>query len=416
MKNTLQNTPARQKKETVRTISPSITSDELVAEMRPVLPLYIMRPEQVAANATRFLTQFPGTTMYAVKCNPDKLALQAMIRAGIKAFDCASAEEVRLIRKLAPKAKIYFMHPIKAREAIREAYHEHGLRAFVLDCVDELYKILQETDLAPDLELFVRVAIPKGAGSVVSLAGKFGASVEETADLLQRCRPVSVKLGVSFHVGSQCMKPERYAMAIRLAAQAIRASGIKVDSLDVGGGFPVEYSTLPPPPFENYMGTIRQSVARQKLSHLDLLCEPGRAMVATSGTLVVRVEQRKGTDLHINDGTYSCLFEAGSSSNMPLPVRMIRPDQVEDQASVTLKPFRFFGPTCDSLDMMAGPFYLPEDIHEGDWIEIRQIGAYGLSSQSRFNGFGKVIPVTVGKPESTGPVLVHSSDKIQSNS
>jgi ornithine decarboxylase len=410
MKNTLQNTAARQRKET-RLSYPSVTADALVAEMRPSLPLYIMRPDQIAANANRFLSQFPGTTMYAVKCNPDKTALQAMIRAGIKAFDCASIEEVRLIRKLAPKAKIYFMHPIKAREAIRESYHEHGVRAFVLDCVDELYKILQETDLAPDLELFVRVAIPKGAGSVISLAGKFGASVEDTADLLQRCRPVSVKLGVSFHVGSQCMKPERYAMAIRLAAQAIRASGVTVESLDVGGGFPVEYPTLTPPPFEHYMEAIRHSIARQKLGHLELLCEPGRAMVATSGTLVVRVEQRKGGDLHINDGTYSCMFEAGSSSNMALPARMIRPDQPANQAQAALKPFRFFGPTCDSLDMMAGPYYLPEDIHEGDWIEIGQTGAYGLSSQSRFNGFGKAVTVIVGKPENTGPVLVHSSDK-----
>ena len=362
--------------------------DDIVTALRPALPLYLLRPERLGENAHQFLTQFPGTTMYAVKCNPDKAVLQTLIRAGIRAFDCASIEEVRLIRKLAPRAKIFYMHPVKAREAIREAYHLHGVRTFVLDCVEELYKIMQETDLAPDLELFVRVAIPKGTGAAINLSGKFGASVEDSADLLQRCRPVCARLGVSFHVGSQCIKTERYALAIRLAAQAIKASGVAVDCLDVGGGFPVNYPSMPIPPFADYMDAIRQSVARHKLAHLDLLCEPGRAMVANGATVVVRVEQRKGTCLHLNDGTYGTLFEMGPSSDFILPHRMIRPIQKTSGIDV---PFTLAGPTCDSLDMMKGPFLLPDDIREGDFIVIDNIGAYGTSSGTRFNGFGKVM-------------------------
>lgn len=366
--------------------------DELVTALRPALPLYLLRPERLEDNARQFLTQFPGTTMYAVKCNPDKVVLQTLIRSGIRAFDCASIEEVRLIRKLAPRAKIFYMHPVKAREAIREAYHLHGVRAFVLDCVEELYKIMQETDLAPDLELFVRVAIPKGAGAAINLSGKFGASVEDSADLLQRCRPVCTRLGVSFHVGSQCMKTQRYALAIRLAAQAIKASGVAVDCLDVGGGFPVNYPGMPIPPFADYMDIIRQSVALHKLGALDLLCEPGRAMVASCATVVVRVEQRKGTCLHLNDGTYGTLFEMGPSSDFILPHRMIRPIQKTVGADA---PFTLAGPTCDSLDMMKGPFMLPADIREGDFIVIDNIGAYGTSSGTRFNGFGKLTAATL---------------------
>lgn len=362
--------------------------DDVVTALRPALPLNLLRPERVTAKAHQFLTQFPGTTMYAVKCNPDKILLQTMIRAGIHDFDCASIEEVRLIRKLSPRAKIFFMHPVKAREAIREAYHLHGVRAFVLDCVDELYKILQETDLAPDLELFVRVAIPKGSGSAINLSGKFGAPVEVAADLLQRCRPVSTKLGVSFHVGSQCLKPERYALAIRLSAQAIKSSGVTVDRLDVGGGFPVEYVGMDIPPFADFMSTIKQSVARHKLNGIELLCEPGRGMVGNCATVVVRVEQRKGDVLHLNDGTYGSLFEMGSSADFVLPTRMVRPML---KSSDVITAFTFAGPTCDSLDMMKGPFMLPADIREGDWIVIDHLGAYGTSSVTRFNGFGKVV-------------------------
>lgn len=374
-------------------VSPAFAGsiDELVASLRPAQPLYVFNPDNVTANARQFLQQFPGTTMYAVKCNPDRAVLQTMIRAGIRAFDCASIDEVRLVRKLSPRAKIFFMHPVKAREAIAEAYHKHNVRAFVLDCADELFKILQETGLAPDLELFVRVAIPKGAGSAINLSGKFGADVGTAATLLQQCRPVATKLGVSFHVGSQCLKPERYAMAIRLAAQAIKSSGVAVDVLDVGGGFPVAYPHMPVPAFQTYVDTIKQHMARHKLGRLELLCEPGRALVASSGTVIVRVEQRKGSCLHLNDGTYGNLFEMGPSADFVLPHRAAR---VGSELAAQTQPFTLAGPTCDSYDMMKGPFMLPADMAEGDWIIFDQIGSYGTSSQTRFNGFGQTQMVT----------------------
>jgi ornithine decarboxylase len=363
------------------------TIDDMVASTRPSLPVYVFHPEKLRETAQQFLTGFPGTTMYAVKCNPDKAVVQGLIRAGIRNFDCASIEEVRLVRKLSPRAKIYFMHPIKAREAIVEAYQKYNVRAFVLDNVAELHKILQETNLAPDLELFVRVAIPKGAGVAVNLSGKFGASVEDTAALLQQCRPVAARLGVSFHVGSQCLMPERYAMAVGLAARAIQQSGVQVDALDVGGGFPVQYPNMAVPALSDFVGAIQAEIVQQKLTGLDLLCEPGRALVAPCGTLVVRIEQRKDTCLHLNDGTYGSLFEMGPSADMVLPHRLIH---AASENSANLSPFTLAGPTCDSYDMMKGPFMLDATAREGDWIVFDMIGAYGTSSQTRFNGFGQV--------------------------
>lgn len=371
---------------------------QLVADLKPAAPLYLTYPGRVAANVARFLGAFPGTTMYAVKCNPDRGVLTEMIRAGLRTFDCASIDEIRLVRKVAPRAKIYFMHPVKAREAIREAYFKHNVRAFVLDCADELYKILHETDLAGDLELFVRVAIPKGAGVGVNLSGKFGAAPDIAAELLRLCRPVATKLGVSFHVGSQCTDTMRYAFAVDLAARAIAASDVKVEMIDVGGGFPMNDGHAPA--LQNYVDAIIAQMHTHGLADFELLCEPGRALVADTASLVVRVEQRRGDRLYINDGVYGNLVELGPSCNLVLPHQLIRiakspvAETAEGMANKKMA-FSLAGPTCDSYDMMAGPFTLPIDAREGDYIQIDMIGAYGTSSQTRFNGFGAVINIAV---------------------
>lgn len=365
------------------------TVDALVAQMRPALPLYLLRPARLEANAKRIVGAFPGTVAYAVKCNPDKNVLHTLYKSGVKAFDVASLEEVRSAHKIAPKAKLFFMNPIKSREAIREAYFVHGVRAFSLDCVEELYKIMQETDLAPDLELYVRLAIPKAHATMFDLTGKFGVTAAEAVTLLQQCRPVSSKLGLCFHVGTQCMKPERHAQAIRIAAGVVKNAGVTVDVLDIGGGFPTTYPNMPemnPAPFEDYMAVINQAIARHRLGKMELVCEPGRAMVADSGSLVVRVEQRKGDMLYLNDGTYGGMFDAGAQGNLIFQTRLIRPGEA-NLASDQL--YTFAGPTCDSIDMMKGPFKLSGDAAEGDWIEVSQLGAYCIGLNTRFNGFGK---------------------------
>lgn len=359
------------------------TVDGLVQELQPTVPLYVIRPDILQRQAQAFLHGFKGTSMYAVKVNPDKHVLHTLYKAGIKAFDVASIEEVRLIRKVAPKASMYFMHPVKAREAIAEAYHMHGVRSFVLDCKDELYKILQETHYAGDLTLMIRLAV-KDDTSVFSLAGKFGATVAEAAELLKLGRTVSAKLGVTFHVGSQCMDPKAYRRALDLCAQAVRLSGVKIDIVDAGGGFPSVYPGMTPEPLQNYFAEIHAAVADLGFSDCELFCEPGRALVAEAGCLVARVELRKGDMIYLNDGTYGGMFDAGKQFNFPFATRRVGRNPGEGATA-----YRFSGPTCDSVDMMDGPFLLPADMAEGEWVQIDGMGAYSVSVRGNFNGFGR---------------------------
>jgi len=362
--------------------------DEAVSELRPILPMYVTRPDQLAEDVSRFVSLFPGDVVYAVKCNPEKHVLQTMVKNGVRAFDVASPEEIRLIRKMAPKAKLFYMHPVKSPEAIREAYFSYGVRAFVIDSRDELYKIMRETNLATDLELFVRMALPKNKKAQIDFSNKFGALPTEASELLELARSVSTKLGLCLHVGTQTTDPAVFKRAIKMAATVIKASGVTVDVLDVGGGFPVAYPGQPVPDLSVFVETIKEGLHASKLSHMNLMCEPGRALVARSGSLIVRVEGRKGNMLFINDGTYGGLFDAGTLLRTRYPVRRVGGSDAFNAEEIEMMDFRFAGPTCDSIDMMDGPFHLPADMKAGDWIEIGQTGAYSIAMRSNFNGFG----------------------------
>ena len=372
--------------------------EALVAELRPEEPVHVLRPRHFAATAAEFLAAFPGRTLYAVKCNPEPTVLRALWDGGVREFDAASAAEVRLVRNLFPSATIHFMHPVKARSAIREAHGQHGVRTFVLDSAEELAKILAETGNARDLTLVVRLALPKG-GAVMDLSGKFGAEPAEAAALLAAARPHARRLGVSFHVGSQCLEPLAYARAIGRAAAVIRAAGVPVEVLDVGGGFPVAYPGTVPPALVTFMGAIRGAVAKEGLGAMDLWAEPGRALVAGGATLVVQVQARKGGDLFINDGVYGALSDAGAP-RFRFPARKLGAESGAPEVA-----FRFWGPTCDSADVMEGPFLLPADIAEGDWIEIGQIGAYGACLRTGFNGFDRAGMVELDDTTATSLAL-----------
>ncbi len=364
--------------------------DAYIRALSSSIPVPIIYPNKLTKRAEEFTAAFPGHVLYAVKCNPDPLYLKALYKGGVRRFDVASIAEVRQISELFPDAKLYFMHPIKAPEAIREAYINHGVRAFVLDYADELDKILQATNAAPDLELFVRIAVPKdnpGGGVATDFASKFGAKPELAAELLRLCRPYCTKLGLSLHVGTQCPDPIIYAKAIACADKTIEQSGVTVDVLDVGGGFPANLDAGIPP-IQAFTQTISKALNESKLAGLEILCETGRGLVACGGSLVVRVEGRKDDLLYLNDGTYGGMFEAGGSIGLPYPAHLIRREERDSDAP--LKAFRFAGPTCDSVDMMNGPFMLPADVQIGDWIKLDQLGAYGEVSRTNFNGFGAV--------------------------
>ena len=372
-------------------------TDEYIRDLNPSIPVPILKPENLANKTREFVTAFMGHALYAVKCNPDELFLTTMYKAGIRRFDAASIAEVRLIKRLFFDAKIYFMHPIKAPEAIREAYINHGVRAFVLDYADELDKILHETNAAPDLELFVRLAVPKenaGGDVATDFSNKFGAKPDHASELLRLCRPHCEKLGLSFHVGTQCHDTSVYSKAVMHAANVIERSGVSVDVLDIGGGFPAELDMVEfLPPIQDFTQSIANAIQDHGLCELELICEIGRGLVACAGSLIVRVEGRKDDLLYINDGTYGGLFEAGGSIGLPYPAHLIRRENRDYEGSI--KPFRFAGPTCDSVDMMYGPFMLPSDVQTGDWIKLDQLGAYGEVSRTDFNGFGCVQKIVI---------------------
>lgn len=375
--------------------------DTLVAVERPEVPMHCLRPATIAATAAEFRAGFPGRTLYAVKCNPEPAVLRAVWQGGVRHFDCASAAEVALVRAMFPDAHIHFMHPVKARGAIRTAWAQHGVRDFVLDSAEELAKILEETGGGgAGLGLFIRLALPKGTARH-DLSGKFGAAPDAAAALLRAARPAAARLGLAFHVGSQCMDPLAWRHALALAGQVVRAAGVAVEVIDVGGGFPVAYPDLDPPPLAAFFAEIEASFEALDLPGAVLWAEPGRALVAAGGSVVVHIEARRDGELFVNDGIYGALSDAGAPGFV-FPTRLIRPGA---PASPVLRGFALFGPTCDSADRMAGPFWLPEDAREGDWIEIGQLGAYGACLRTGFNGFDRARLVEVRDRPMLEPAL-----------
>lgn len=367
------------------------TVDAVVTDLRPSDPLLCLRPAALAGAASRFVDLFPGDVLYAVKCNPEPEVLRALWAGGVRHFDCASLAEVRLVRALLPAAEIHFMHPVKSRPAIAEAFDRCDVTDYVLDSADELAKILQETVPVglvgdpPALGLFVRLAVPRG-GAVYDLSGKFGAAPDEAARLLRAARPHAARLGVTFHVGSQCLDPAAYARAMGLAAEVIARAEVAVEIVDVGGGFPVSYPEMTPPPLGAFVDAVETGAAALSRG-VRLWAEPGRALVAGGGSVVVQVQLRRGNALYINDGVYGNLSDAGALG-FRFPARRIRLGADAADARVEAADFVLFGPTCDSADHMKGPFRLPSDMREGDWIELGQLGAYAACLGSRFNGFG----------------------------
>jgi len=366
---------------------------DLVYAQRPVHPLHILRPEILKKNASAFLSGFSGTVMYAVKSNPHPDVIHSLYEAGIRYFDAASIEEVRLVRRVAPSAHIHFMHTVKSREAIREAYFDHQVRVFVIDTIDELHKIVHETELANDLTIFVRLALPKNQEANVDFSAKFGATPKGAAFLLHEARLVCSKLGIMFHPGTQSSNPDVFFKGLGVVRDVLnRCSGITVDCLDVGGGFPAPYPQRIIPPLSTFFDVIERGIREFELQNLELYCEPGRALVAEAGLLVCRVEQRKDKALYLNDGIYGGLVEAAKwQGALSFPVLHIAqdPSSPHTPEDTELSPFRFCGPTCDSLDMMKGPFYLPQQIGEGDWIVVGLTGAYSNACRTDFNGFGQ---------------------------
>ena len=356
---------------------------ELLRHRRPERPVLALRPHTAHRAAKWFLANFPGRVLYAAKANDAPQVIDALVEAGIRAFDVASLVE---IERMAPikGAELYFMNPVKSRGAVARAYHDFGVRRFAFDSSDELDKVLEETGGADDLTLFLRIACPN-THSLIPLEGKFGASQEEAPALLLKARQRATRLGITFHVGSQAVVPAAFGEALRQVGQLILSSGVLVDAIDIGGGFPSRYPHSDPPELSDYMAEVVRAADELAVKHnCELLCEPGRALVAEAEFVIVRVDARRGNALYVNDGAFGTLFDA-AYSGFRFPAQLLT--QPQGKAAPEAE-FVLYGPTCDSSDYLPGPFVLPNSVDEGDYLEIGQIGAYGRVLANRFNGFG----------------------------
>ncbi len=319
-----------------------------------------------------------------------------MTEIGIKAFDVASPGEFAAVRSVSADAELLYMHPVKAQSDIRLALERYGIRVLSLDHEDEIAKLLRVVralDLDPaDITLFVRLRT-KGPAAY-ELSRKFGAAPAHAVELLQRIDRIGFRSGLCFHVGSQIEDPEVYQRALASADWVRSRAGVELVGLDIGGGFPAPYGHDPRraapamPSLTELMAEIRRAIDEWGFSDLPLIAEPGRVIVARSLSVIVRVLLKKGRRLYINDGIWGSLSDSWTG-RITLPARLIH-DPARRRRSGNAKalaPFRVCGATCDSVDILSRPFWLPETVDTGDWIEIGHIGAYSLALRTRFNGF-----------------------------
>jgi ornithine decarboxylase len=365
------------------------TIEKAIGALRPVEPVYCLFPQKFHIAAKRFLDGFPGNAMYAVKANPVPQVLDLVWAAGIRHFDTASLGEVELVKSRFPDAICHFMSPVRLTGHAKAAFEKYGVTDYVVDCDYELDKLIAETGQPEKLRVFVRLVTQLG-GALLELSSKFGTTPDEAARLLKRVKELGAAPCLTFHVGSQCLSSFSYGQAIEIARRAIDKSGLKIAALDIGGGFPAQYNNNDVPPYHWYFDTIREALATLERDDLPILCEPGRALIAEGLSLITQVVLRKGDRLFINDGTYGSFDELtlpGFDADYPARVFTVDAKNRALPLPGALKPFRVYGPTCDTLDVLPRPQMLPEGIGPGDYIVFDMMGAYSVAVRTTFNGF-----------------------------
>jgi len=369
---------------------------EAAHTLRPDDPVYCFRPEVLKTDCRRFMEMFPGKTAYAVKTNGERLVLKTLVEAGVTCFDVASPGEFEAVRAVSADAEMLYMHPVKAQSDIRLALEKYAIRVIAVDHEDEVAKltrVVRALDIDPgSITVFVRLQT-KGSAAY-ELSKKFGAAPAHAVEIAERVQKIGYKVGICFHVGSQIEDPDTFERALASADWVRNRLSFDIAGLDVGGGFPAEYGHDPRsrkpemPALGQLMSRLSGDLKEYGFDHLPLMAEPGRVIVARAFSLIVRVLLRKGRRLYINDGIWASLSDSWTGK-ITLPARFIPDPAIRSRTGneKEIVPFRVCGATCDSVDILSRPFWLPETVHTGDWIEIGHIGAYSLSLRTRFNGF-----------------------------
>lgn len=372
--------------------------EDVIAQRLPTEPVYVLEPDKFQQAAAHFLGHFPGDPMYAVKANPAPQVLDLVWAAGIRHFDTASLAEVRLIKERFPDAICHFMAPVRIAGYAKAAFEQYGVTDYVVDSDFELDKLLKEVPFHGRLRIFVRLAAALG-GALLELSSKFGTNPDEGARLLKRVAAAGAKPAVTFHVGSQCLSPFSYAQAVEIVRRTIDKAGVVIQALDIGGGFPAPYINSEVPPHIWYFDTIREAIDTLEIKDLPLLCEPGRALVAEGMSVITQVVMRRSDRLYLNDGTYGSFDELtlpGFEVDYPNRVFTVDGGAHVRPLAGALKPFRVYGPTCDTLDVLPRPQMLPDTIGPGDYIVFDNMGSYTAAVRTGFNGFYPDTWVEVG--------------------
>ena len=355
---------------------------------RPDTAMVYFCPAVLQQTAQRFQQGFDGLVTYAVKANAGEEVLTNLVAAGIRAFDVASPREMYAVRAICPDAVLHYNNPVRSPEEVAVA-KALGVTSYSVDCPRELDKL---SDVPEGSELSVRLALPV-AGAAYDFGEKFGVGPEQAVELLQTVAARGFKTSMTFHPGTQCADPAAWGSYIKVVADVARTAGVTLARLNVGGGF-AAHRVGAAPDLEAIFDHIRTQVDKHfGVDAPELVCEPGRAMVADAFTLVARVKALRGDgSVFLNDGIYGGLFEMRDIACTDR-IKVLSPEGAwRDDA---LRERVVFGPTCDSIDRLPDPLPLPEGTDEGDYVLFSGMGAYSRALTTQFNGYGLGAPITV---------------------
>jgi len=356
-------------------------------------PIFCFSANALTARAELFKSGFKGEVTFAVKSNPSRKVISTLAEAGFKSWDVASVQEMELVSSIQPRPHFHYHNPVKSRIEITRAYREFNCRRYVVDCHEEMEKITAIVGEDRNIEIAVRLVLPRDRGaSAHDFSTKFGAPEHIAIELLKNVKALGFIPLLTFHPGSQSKDPQAYARHIEAAARIAKQAGVEIATLNVGGGFPANYE------YDVYFRVIEvardQHFAGMPLPKLE--CEPGRGLVADCMSLLtcVKLVCSDGDDIFINDGVYGGLMEYLQVPELKPPVRVIRQGKFLEGP---LKSWKVFGPTCDPLDVLPHRLDLPATLQDGDFIEFGMLGAYGISTVTRFNGYGAVLIAPVAQ-------------------
>lgn len=365
------------------------TRREYLGTCTPELPVSFFNPATLTDTAHAFRTGFPGLVSYAVKANPDANVLRCLVAAGVNAFDVASPVEIDLVRSVAPLATLHYHNPVRSVNEIKHAAR-NAVRSYSVDRPAELEKLLAH--IPDDSEISVRLKLDM-AGAAYDFGAKFGAEPDLCVSLLRRVQECGHRTSMTFHPGTQCTDPHAWAAYIAQCAKIEKQSGCTLYRLNVGGGFP-SHRGHEKPALAPIFDAIKQAVSHHFPDAAPaLVCEPGRAMVADAFSLAICVKALSGNIIFANDGLYGGLSEFRDTIGQVQRYKAIQHGKSSDTEA--FQNYTVFGPTCDSLDQLPEPLYLPKNIAEGDYILFENMGAYTHAIATQFNGYGVTKYITI---------------------